>query len=178
MRDLLYGWIDEIGKIGPIILLLLSIHLLWKKAKLLHYYLYGFLGNTILNVLLKLVIKEPRPSVDQNKFDLILTQSKNNSVYKKLIHFHMLGMPSGHGQSVIYSTIFMFLALKQYNFLAIYVFVSCITIYQRVSFNYHTPEQVIIGLIIGLIIGYFTFCLATYKIKGNLNHKKEDNAPI
>ena len=178
MKALLYEWIDEIGKIGPIILLLLSIHLLWKKAKLLHYYLYGFMANTIVNILLKLIIKEPRPSVDQNKFDLILNQSKNNSIYKKLIHFNMLGMPSGHTQSVIYSTLFIFFALKKYNLLAFYLFISFITIYQRISFNYHTAEQVIVGLIIGLTISYFTFYLATYKIKGNLNHKKEDNAPI
>lgn len=178
MKGIFYKWIDETGKIGPIILLLLSIHLLWEKSKLLYYYLYGFLANTIINILLKLIIKEPRPSVDQNKFDLILNQSKNNSIYKKLIHYPMLGMPSGHAQSVIYSTIFIFLALKQYKLLALYLFISFITIYQRVFFNYHTIEQVIVAILIGLAVGYFTFYLATYKIKGKLNHKKEDNAPI
>ena len=178
MKGILYEWIDEIGKIGPVILLLLSVHLLWEKSKLLHYYLYGYLANTIINILLKLLIKEPRPSVDQNKFDLILNQSKNNSIYKKLIHFPMLGMPSGHAQSVIYSTVFIFLTLKQNNLLALYLLISSITIYQRVSFNYHTLGQVIVGSIMGIILGHSAFYLATYKIKGKLNHKKEDNAPI
>lgn len=178
MKGILYEWIDEIGKIGPGVLFLLSLHLLWKKSKLLHYYLYGFIANTIVNILLKLLIKEPRPSVEQNKFDLILNQSKNNSIYKKLIHFHMLGMPSGHAQSVMYSTVFIFLALKQYNLLVLYLLISSITIYQRVFFNYHTVGQIIIGSIIGITLGYFVFYLATYKIKGNLNYKKEDNAPI
>lgn len=177
MKGILYG-IDEIGKIGPFILLLLSVHLLWKKSKILHYYLYGYLVNIIVNVLLKLLIKEPRPSVDENKFDLIINQSKNNSIYKKLIHFHMLGMPSGHAQSVIYSTVFVFLTLKEYKLLALYLLISAITIYQRVFFNYHTIGQVIVGSIIGIIVGHSAFYLATYKIKGILNNKKEDNAPI
>lgn len=171
MKDILYN----IGQHGPSILFISSIYLLWKK-KLFLYYLVGFVVNIFLNIFLKITIQQPRPSVNEKKFDLLLQQSKNNNMYKKLILLSSLGMPSGHAQSVFYSTLFIFLVFKQNNLF--YLLVSFITLYQRVQYEFHTVLQVIIGSALGGIFGFIMYSFAMYKIKGKLKHKLDDYGPI
>lgn len=49
--------------------------------------------------------------------------------------------------------------------------------YNRVNTKSHTILQVLVGTIIGAIIGYLFFFIATKQIKGQTKHKEEDNAP-
>ena len=76
--------------------------------------------------------------------------------------FHCLGMPSGHAQSATIVS----LLLYHYGFFswfvaAIIVFVICI---QRVVSRMHTPLQVLVGFVLGLIY-------ACIYIVGNLSYK-------
>lgn len=160
--------INEIGNNGPFILLLSTIYLLWNH-KMLIYYICGFFVNIILNLILKIIIKDPRPSLDKSKFLLALRNSN-------LIKINMLGMPSGHAQSVLYSSSFIFFVLQKW--VPFYLFISIVTIFQRVKFNYHTILQVIIGSIIGSFFAYLVFYLAKNKLKGSMKSKTEDNGPI
>lgn len=169
MMDIIQLCINEIGNKGPFILFVSTICLLWNHTMLV-YYLCGFFVNIILNIILKIIIKDPRPSVDKSSFFLALKRNSN------LIKIDMLGMPSGHAQSVVYSTIFIFLVLRQW--IPFYLFISLVTIYQRVNYRYHTILQVIIGSIIGSIFAYMVFFLAKNKLKGSMKLKMEDNAPI
>lgn len=115
----------------------------------------GILINEILNQILKLWIKEPRP-------------------YERL-HVHSeFGMPSSHSQFIwffsSYVTLFVLIRLHHMNnnapleravrllvlfsswLLAIFVCIS------RIYLRYHTWSQVIIGSLIGIFNGTLWFC--------------------
>jgi membrane-associated phospholipid phosphatase len=173
MSELLHECINYLGEYSPFLLFFISLFLLRDKGNLFYYYIYGIIANSIINAILKIIIREPRPSIGEKDFKLA---SKNG------FHFYnydkYLGMPSAHSQNVFYSTFFVFFALKKYNILLLYLFISFITVYQRVYFNYHTVSQVFVGGIIGIIIAYATFYTAKIKIKGKLKNRKEENAPM
>ena len=67
---------QKIGKYGPILLLFISIFLLRNKHNLLFYYILFFIVSLLLNLILKGIIQQPRPSVDAKTFNLMM---KNKS---------------------------------------------------------------------------------------------------
>lgn len=166
--------IDIIGFFGPQILILITILLLFNKYILLKVYLIGCTINIILNFILKGIIKDPRPSEDKHIFNVWL----NNGMKSKRIWFDRFGMPSGHAQSVFYSTSFINFALQNTNISIFYLIVSIITLYQRVKYQNHSVLQVIVGLIVGVIIGSLLYYYSKKILKGKLNEKEDDNAPI
>jgi undecaprenyl-diphosphatase len=162
--------INSVGFISPLILILYSIRLLWDKQTLIVYYLVGLFCNTLLNYVLKGIIKQPRPSQNEKLINLAL----NNG---RVFSYDIYGMPSGHAQSSLYSTIFIWLVFQNKNILILYLFLTLLTMYNRINTKSHTILQVIVGAIIGTIMGYFIFYIATKKIKGKFKPKEEDNAP-
>ena len=87
-------------------------------------------------------------------------------------------MPSGHAQSALYSTLFIYLALKKTNILYLYLLFSFLIVTQRVVYNHHTIFQVIVGAFIGALFAYFVFSLAEKKIKNRIREKPDDFGPI
>ena len=63
LRDMM----DWIGISAPVILFIISLFLLRNVKKYLLFYVGGFGLNNLLNILLKILIKEPRPD-DDTKF--------------------------------------------------------------------------------------------------------------
>ena len=173
MSEFVHECINYLGAYSPFLLFFVSLFLLWDKGNLFYYYIYGIITNTIINAILKIIIRQPRPSIGEKDFKLVLKNGFHFYNYEKY-----LGMPSGHSQNVFYSTFFVFFALKKYNILLLYLFISFITIYQRVYFNYHTVSQVFVGSLLGILVAYAVFCQAKIKIKGKLKHRKDDNAPM
>lgn len=168
---------NEIGGYGPIILNFLSIHLLWNKHNLLFYYIIGIFFNSILNLVLKGIFQQPRPSEEYDKFKLALKNGKR-FIFKNGVPFDIFGMPSGHAQSALYSTVFIYLALRKTNILYFYLLFSLLIITQRVVYNHHTIFQVIVGAFIGALFGYFVFSLVEKKIKNRIREKPDDFGPI
>ena len=168
---------NTIGGYGPIILIFLSWYLLWNNSKLFFYYTIGIFLDNIFNLILKGIFQQPRPSEDLQKFNLALTQGKR-FVFKDGIPHDMFGMPSGHTQSAIFSTIFIYLSLKKMNILYIYLFISLVIMSQRVSFKHHTILQVMAGGLVGIGTGFVMYYLATQKIMGKITEKLDDYAPI
>ena len=164
----------NIGNHGPTYLAGVSVYLLWGKNNLLFYYIVGMFLNTIINVVLKCIIQQPRPSIDANHFNLALRHFKQ-SIFKNGIP-DIFGMPSGHTQSIVFSTIFIFLSFKKTNILLFYSIISLITMWQRVHYNFHTLNQVIVGLIVGSGFAYFMFYMAKKNIMGLIRGKSDDNA--
>jgi multisubunit Na+/H+ antiporter MnhE subunit len=78
----------------------------------------------------------------------------------------------------MFSTIFIFLVLQQYNVLFVYLIISFITFSQRIVYNHHTFLQILVGAIVGSLFGYIMYHLATEKIKGNIKEKPDDFGPI
>ena len=163
--------IDYIGYLGPFLLLATTIILLKNKGTLLSVYVVGYVLNLIVNIILKSLIKQPRPSEDLSVFNASVAHGKR-------ISFDRYGMPSGHATSVFYSTAFVFFALKDPVLSIIYLIISINTGYQRIKYKNHTLMQVICGAVIGTIAAYIAYLFATKKIAGLLKNKTDDNAPL
>lgn len=161
--------IDLVGYYGPQILLGTSILLLYKKSNYLFVYIIGFILDTILNFLLKRLIKQPRPKGDYNIF-------KPLEQHRIRFSSDIYGMPSGHAQHVFYSTVFIYLVFKNINITLLYILISILTLIQRVKYQNHYITQVIIGGFVGACIAYYMYMYADKKIVGKLLPKKEDNA--
>lgn len=99
-------------------------------------YIAGFIGNEVLNRVLKPMIQDPRP-----------VPISPTDTY---------GMPSGHSQLAAYSLVFITLTLreKHYAIIFLFVFLTVATMAQRVITQVHSLEQVIVGGLLGGIIGY------------------------
>lgn len=166
----------KIGNWGPLILFGTSVYLLSDKGNMLYYYMVGLILNTIFNVFLKVTIQQPRPSIDTDKFNLLL-KNYNDNLFKNGIP-DIFGMPSGHTQSIVFSTMYVFFSLKQRNILLFYLFISLITMWQRVYCNHHTVFQVVVGGAVGSLFAYFVYKLARSNILGILRQRPDDNALI
>ena len=168
---------NKIGGNGPIILNFISIYLLRDKHNLLFYYIIGAFVNAILNLILKGIFQQPRPSEHYDKFNLALKNGKR-FIFKNGVPLDVFGMPSGHAQAALYSTVFIYLALQKTNILYFYLLFSLLIITQRVVYNHHTVFQVIVGAFVGALFGYFVFSLAEKKIKNRIREKPDDFGPI
>jgi membrane-associated phospholipid phosphatase len=169
--------LNEVGQNGPFILSVLSVYLLWNHNNLLFFYLIGLFCNSILNLVLKGIIQQPRPCFSSREVQLALRNNKR-FVYKDGIPFDIFGMPSGHTEWALYSTIFVYLALRKTNLLYVYLLISAITMTQRVVFNYHTISQILVGAPVGALFGYLIYKLAESKMKGTIREKPDDYGPV
>jgi membrane-associated phospholipid phosphatase len=166
-----------IGGYGPLIFAIFSVSLLRSKQTLLNFYLVGLFLNAILNYVLKGIFQQPRPSVDEKVFNAALQHGKR-FIYKDGIPSDLFGMPSGHSESALYSTGYIYFALKNMNITIIYIIFSLIILSQRVYFKYHTVLQVIVGSAVGIVFSYFIYYLAKKNITGLIIEKKDDDGPI
>lgn len=167
----------EFGSYGPNILILLSMYLLWEHNNLFFYYIIGIVFDLILNIILKGIIQQPRPSFNSKEFNLALKNNKR-FLYKDGLPYELFGMPSGHASSAIFSTVFIYLALRKTKWLYVYLFISTIIISQRVIYQAHTISQVIVGSFVGALTAYFIYQFAEKKLKGRIREKSDDYGPI
>jgi membrane-associated phospholipid phosphatase len=171
--DILY----ELGGYGPIILVFLSWYLLFDHRNLFFYFNVGLFANSVLNIILKGIIQQPRPMFDSKKIKLMASHAKD-FFFQNGIPFDIYGMPSGHAQTAFFITVFLYLSLKHRNLLYLCIVFSLLICYQRVTFGYHSVFQVIVGSIIGSFIGYIFYQLAREKIKGRVREREDDYGPI
>lgn len=173
---------DNVGKYGPGLIFFIAIYLLYSKQILLITYIIGYVLNLILNFGLKGIFRMPRPNENMKKFDAAIRLNKH-------IELNRFGMPSGHAQTMIYSLVFISFALlstknkekglnMNQNWIALMIVLSILTLAQRVHFNMHSLEQILVGSIIGALIGYGFFYYSQVRSRGSLAHKPEQNAPI
>jgi len=170
-------WFNVLGGYGEILVFFLSNYLLWNHSKSYFYYNIGWFINFLLNIILKGFLQQPRPKEDPRNFELLLKHGKR-FVFKNGMPYDLFGMPSAHAQSCFYSTIFIYLTFKQMNLLFLYLIISMGIVSQRVVFDHHTILQVIVGSILGAIFGYIVYYFTQEKIKGNIQEKPDDDAPI
>lgn len=142
--------VDHVGFNGPIILFSLSLLLLRHKRKTLFIYIVGSIINVIVNYLLKMIIKQPRPVEDNINLEWNQINDKRENVDK-------YGMPSGHAQMTWFSTMFVFLVLKDFKWLLFFMIISLNTVFQRFKYNNHTTFQLMVGTVIGLTMGYLFY---------------------
>ena len=88
---------DSIGYTGPILILLINIYTFFYRKPYLYAYLISIFVNSFVNSTLKNIYRIPRQD-NQIPF----------SKYENFDGVNAYGMPSGHAQSVGFSTIFLF----------------------------------------------------------------------
>lgn len=142
--------LDYTGFYGPYILFPVSLYFLLSKQLYLTVFIVGYILNALLNIILKYIIQEPRPNKDIHKFNALKQQNKP-------IPFNWYGMPSGHSQMALYSTVYVYNVTKNIYVLAFFSLMSIITIIQRIYYNKHTIMQCLVGSIIGSLVGYFFY---------------------
>ena len=169
--------LTKFGNYGPIILYIITNYLLWNKPTLLYYYHIGFFTCTILNLVLKGILKQPRPSEDPKEFNLAITNG-HRFIFKNGIPHDIFGMPSGHSQLSLFTTVFIILCLKNVKISWTFCIISLIIMYQRVKDNHHTVFQVIVGAIVGILYAYLFHYFAKESLKGKIVEKPDDNGPI
>jgi membrane-associated phospholipid phosphatase len=167
----LYLLRDYIGSLAPIILFVLSLLLLRNMKIHLRFFVFGFILNNILNIILKLAIKEPRPTKDQKAIEIGVTNGAR-------ISFDKFGMPSGHAQNCGYCLAFITMTLNNPYITILYTIITFNSLFQRYLYNNHTILQLIIGIIIGTTFGYLIYMFANKNIIGNIKMKKDDNGPL
>jgi len=145
----------------------------------LTYFGIGSVINMLINLLIKSLVKEPRPQKDLShgvKYEFGLKVNDKTGVFERQ-GLDRYGMPSGHAQTVAYALGFMGPVLSSNTsvyLLGMYLFVALITVVQRIANHNHTIFQVGIGLILGAIIGQATYHMAKKRIRGKINEKDDD----
>jgi len=134
--------LDYIGFLGPILLLFISIFKLWNQPPYWRAYLVMFFINSAINQVLKLWIRQERPTGGQT----IMGEPYSGA--------NVFGMPSAHTQSIFFSLTYLYLVKRSNTILIIELFIALLTIYQRFKYKQHTMEQLCIGAVIGIGIAY------------------------
>jgi membrane-associated phospholipid phosphatase len=156
--------LDVIGTTAPYILFIISIFLLRNLKYHLIFYILGFGLNNALNVILKLLIREPRPKNDTKFLEFVGNRVGHDK----------FGMPSGHAQNCFFSLVYITLVLNQPIMTLFYTLVSFISLIQRYEYKNHTPMQLFVGSIIGILFAYLIYFFSGKYILGKASHKKDD----
>ena len=144
-------FIYSLGFFGEYILILITCALIYYHTFYFFFYFFFLSISIMINLTLKNIIKEPRPShpvkfLDTDHF------SKNS-----------YGNPSGHTQLVFFSFMYAYLVIEKITKLFMFSIIICIiTIYQRYAFRNHTLKQLLYGAIVGLILAYLSYSITTY----------------
>lgn len=160
-----------IGLYAPGILLCLSLFFLRNMKHHLRFFTIGFILNTMLNILLKISIKEPRPSEDHKKLEIAIAHGEQ-------VDFNKLGMPSCHAQNCAYCLIFIATALSNPLIIMIYLVFTIISICQRYISNEHSILQLLVGLIVGSAFAYLMYWVTNKHITGNIKMRADDYGPF
>lgn len=141
--------LDWIGYMGPIIAMISNIYALWiQPPYLIGYFAFLFM-NSLVNKAIKHMYKESRPlhGVEMETVN-IFNLGGIKDIY---------GMPSGHAQSVAFSLSYLYFVQKNLFMTFFHFCILVLTIFQRWNYRKHTWNQLLVGTILGLLIGFVTF---------------------
>ncbi len=148
--------LDYIGFFGPLILFCISLWKLSMRTPFLYGYLGLFLANTIINKALKLLFQEPRP---EGSMTIVGEPYQGADKY---------GMPSGHAQSVGFSTTYLYLVTKNALWLVLELGIVGLTLIQRWKYRNHSVPQLTVGMLVGTFLGYYGYQVMQLWIKKSI----------
>jgi membrane-associated phospholipid phosphatase len=171
---MLNALVNTVSLVGPILLFFIALVVLKKRVVYFYYFIAGVFLNIILNIGLKLAIRDPRPLVDKAVLQYL---EEHGGTWD----YGFFGMPSLHAQLALYTTTFIILLVgtqaTDRNFVPIILFcfaISCIVMWQQVFNKYHTVLQVVIGGVLGIIMGGLVFYGAAKQVQGIQGNRKDD----
>ena len=110
-------------------------------------------ASHLLNVVIKNILKFPRPASydDKDEFDKI----KNTKItWKNYLTIHRnFGMPSGHAQAVISELTFIALYFQNPVLTTVAALQTALTLYQRYVKRRHSIKQLAAGSVLGFVVG-------------------------
>tara|TARA_B110000261_G_C13055255_1_gene345881 strand:- start:254 stop:769 length:516 start_codon:yes stop_codon:yes gene_type:complete len=140
------------------------------RVKML-FFVVGYLFSVIVTILLKLFFQSPTPTVDPLYFNILI---KNRDYFEKLVSYEMFGMPSGNAMLASFSVVYISTAIQRLDYICLCTFLFVVV--NDVIFQCHFPEQVAVGCLIGIIIGYLSYLTCGRFIRGVQKEKQEDYA--
>jgi membrane-associated phospholipid phosphatase len=143
--------LDDIGFFGPLILIVYALIVLWCRVPYLITYVIFYLLSSFLNSVMKCMIKHQRPS----KTGIMYSE------YESVTGSSQYGMPSGHAQSIVYSSVFIYLVTKSVYSLIGCSFLCCLTFYQRYKYQRHSIPQVLVGALTGITVASVAYYLVS-----------------
>lgn len=134
-----------VGTFSPMIIFFITVFTLHPHKTRYYLYLFGYALTLVSNYFLKLLFKQPRPNQNEELFRIQLAHGKP-------IDPSRYGMPSGHAQILFYSLAFVLLSYPKWDrIIWLYVFLVLVGCAQRVVFHLHTPAQIVVGALFGLV---------------------------
>lgn len=160
-----------IGKYSPLFLLLITI-LIYNQSRqqkqLLYIYLFCFFINYILNIICKIILKQPRPKEDLELFHITKTRAP----------WYQFGTPSTNAQSIWFTTTFITLTMKNIWITIPFLILSINTMIQQIFLSHtYYSYQVFLGSIIGILIGIASYLFSCYFFRGDIVEKPDEDAP-
>ena len=153
---------DYLGFFGPLLLFCISLWKLSTRPPFLYGYLGLFLASTIINKVLKLLFREPRPEGGKT---IVGEPYEGADAY---------GMPSGHAQSVCFSATYLYLTTKDLLWLTLELFVVTLTVLQRWKYKNHSFSQLAVGSLVGTFLGYYGYQMMNSWTKESVLIQKEE----
>lgn len=142
--------LDGVGFFGPLIVMGLVIIDLFSQPKYNLVYVLSIVANDYVNRVLKMIIREPRPS-GRIPF----------SEYESYTGGHKYGMPSGHAQSIGFSVMYLWLVRSTDYMFVLSAFIGAVTLYQRWKYRNHTIEQLVVGVLCGCGLALLVWWVGT-----------------
>lgn len=155
-----------LGSAGPACSFLIALLAIVHHPRATIWFVSSCILNVIVNILLKVTIREPRPDESTVRITRLA------GLEEVAVHFHLFGMPSGHAQSAFFILVFTsFLTYRQTPLPTVLLtFLALTTCVQRVVDRRHTIPQVLVGGMVGSALGWVS-AVVFYKkgaIKTNL----------
>jgi membrane-associated phospholipid phosphatase len=152
---------------APLVLWIAATIHLWAKPHLFFMYQTGITLNMVLNVVLKLFFQQPRPSSD--KYTQAFALAHAHKLYRSIYPIDQYGMPSGHAQNVVFTSVFLLLTERRLTcFIWAVLGVAGICMVQRVVSHRHTELQVFLGSLVGAAMAWIFYKGAEKNIRSRL----------
>lgn len=177
MQEQLYYILTKLGRHGRGIVFALASLALYKTGQnaAFGYYLIGAAITIVLNISLKIIIKQPRPKYDKPDFHFVIENSESERM-----KYDKYGTPSGHAQFMCYTLAFVAYALwgrlYYWSIMTTMTLLTINTLIQRVIDKHHYISQIVAGAIVGSLFGITMYYMVKSKLKGSMKAKEDDNA--
>ena len=154
--------LDTVGFLGLFILFGIGMWQLWGNKGFWCAYLVVFVTNSIINKIVKVIVKQPRP----NDGESIMNENYTGA--------ELYGMPSAHAQSVFSSLTFLYLVKESPAWLIGELFIAGLTVYQRWKYRRHTMEQLGVGAVLGMFVAYGGYYMTKQYLQENALIKNDE----
>lgn len=149
-----------------IITLGISIYFLTFQYKYIIFYIFGSLFCILINIILKILIKEPTNLQEDN----VLFNYRYIDIFK-------YDIPPGYSQFLFFSITYLYF-IKNKEIKKNYIIFLLLFLFYYFNEKKSSNIQIFISVFFGVIIGYFIFFLTNQYTNSLLKNKKDDNVFI